>query len=102
MEAPWLAYYEPDVPRTIDYPKMPLHQMLEDSARKYPDHTAASLILRYVGPLRLGGTMTYRQLMDNVNRFAAALHALGVRKGDRVALMLPNLPQFRHRLLRCT
>jgi len=94
MEAPWLAYYEPEVPRTIDYPKMPLHQMLEDSARKYPDHTAARLILRYMGPLRLGGTMTYRQLMDNVNRFAAALHALGVRKGGRVAIMLPNLPQF--------
>jgi len=94
MEAPWLAYYEAEVPRTINYPKMPLHQMLEDSARKYPDHTAARLILRYMGPLRLGGTMTYRQLMDNVNRFAAALHALGVRKGDRVAIMLPNLPQF--------
>ena len=94
MEAPWLAYYEPEVPRTIDYPKMPLHQMLEDSARKYPDHTAARLILRYMGPLRLGGTMTYRQLIDNVNRFAAALHALGVHKGDRVAIMLPNLPQF--------
>ena len=38
--------------------------------------------------------MTYRQLLEDVNRFAAALHALGVRKGDRVALMLPNLPQF--------
>ena len=38
--------------------------------------------------------MTYRQLMNEVDRFAAALAALGVRKGDRVALMLPNLPQF--------
>ena len=93
MEKPWLAFYEPQVPHTIDYPKMPLHQMLEDSARKYPNLTATTLILRYMGPLRLGGGMTYRQLMDNVNRFAAALHALGVRKGDRVALMLPNLPQ---------
>ena len=94
MEKPWLAFYEPEVPRTIDYPKMPLHQMLEDSVRKYPNLTATTLILRYLGPLRLGGSMTYRQLMDNVNRFAAALHALGVRKGDRVAVMLPNLPQF--------
>jgi len=94
MEKPWLAFYEPEVPHTIDYPTMPLHQMLEDSARKYPDHIAAKLILRYLGPLRMGGTMTYRQLLDNVNRFAAALHAFGVRKGDRVAIMLPNLPQF--------
>jgi long-chain acyl-CoA synthetase len=68
--------------------------MLEDSTRKYPNNTALRLVLRYMGPLRLGGTMTYQQLLDNVNRFAAALHALGVRKGDRVALMLPNLPQF--------
>ena len=38
--------------------------------------------------------MATRQLMDQVNRFAAGLAALGVKKGDRVALMLPNLPQF--------
>ena len=81
-------------PHTIDYPKIPLHQTLEDSARKYPDQTAINLVLRYLGPLTLGATLTYRQLMDQVNRFAAALPALGVKKGDRVALMLPNLPQF--------
>lgn len=94
MEKPWLAHYEKDVPHSIDYPHIPLHQMLEDSARKYPDQPAAKLILRYLGPITLGAKLTYRQLMDQVNRFAAALAALGVRKGDRVALMLPNLPQF--------
>lgn len=94
MEKPWLAHYEKEVPHTIDYPRIPLHQFLEDSARKYPDRPAAKLILRYIGPLALGASLTYRQLMDQVNRFAAALAALGVRKGDRVALMLPNLPQF--------
>ena len=94
MEKPWLAHYEKDVPHTIDYPKIPLHQTLEDSARKYPDQTAIKLVLRYMGPLTMGATLTYRQLLDQVNRFAAALAALGVKKGDRVALMLPNLPQF--------
>ena len=94
MEKPWLAHYEKDVPHTIDYPPIPLHQMLEDSARKYPDRPAAKLILRYLGPITLGATLNYRQLQDQVNRFAAALAALGVHKGDRVALMLPNLPQF--------
>ena len=93
MEKPWLAFYEPEVPRSIDYPAEPLYQMLEDSARKYPNQTAVKLVLRYLGPVRLGGTMTYRQLLNHVDRFAAALHALGVRKGDRIALMLPNLPQ---------
>jgi long-chain acyl-CoA synthetase len=94
MEKPWQAFYEPTVPRTITYPHIPLHQMLEDSARKYPDQLAIKLVLRYLGPLTLGANLTYRQLLGQVDRFAAALHALGVRKGDRVALMLPNLPQM--------
>jgi len=51
-------------------------------------------VLRYAGPVALTGSLNYSQLTDQVTRFAAALHALGVRKGDRVALMLPNVPQF--------
>ena len=94
MEKPWLAHYEKEVPHTIDYPKIPLHRTLEDSAAKYPDQTAIKLVLRYMGPLTMGATLSYRQLLDQVNRFAAGLAALGVKKGDRVALMLPNLPQF--------
>jgi long-chain acyl-CoA synthetase len=94
MEKPWLAFYEQEVPHSIDYPSIPLHQMLEDSARTYPDHTALKFVLRYLGPVTLGATLSYRQLLDQVNRFAAALYALGVRKGDRVALMLPNLPHL--------
>lgn len=94
MEKPWLAHYEDEVPHTLAYPEMPLAQMLEDSARRYPDQIATKLILRYLGPITLGCTLTYRQLLDQVNRFAAALAALGVKPGDRVALMLPNLPQY--------
>ena len=91
---PWLAHYDPDVPASLDYPRMPLFQLLADSARKYANHVAIKLVLRYFGSFALGGALTYAQLLDQVNRFAAALHALGVRKGDRVAVMLPNLPQF--------
>jgi long-chain acyl-CoA synthetase len=94
MEKTWLANYEKEVPHSIDYPRMPLYQMLEDSAAKHPDQVAIHLVLRYLGPLTLGARLTYRQLAGEVNRFAAALTALGVRKGDRVAVMLPNLPQF--------
>jgi long-chain acyl-CoA synthetase len=94
MEKPWLARYDDDVPESIDYPRMPLHRTLEDSARKYPGQTALNLVLRHIGPLSIGARLSYAQTMDQVNRFASALAALGVRKGDRVALMLPNLPQF--------
>ena len=44
--------------------------------------------------LTLGGELTYAQLLTEVNRFAAALHSLGVRRGDRAPIMVPNLPQF--------
>jgi long-chain acyl-CoA synthetase len=44
--------------------------------------------------MSIGARLSYRQLMDQVNRFASALAALGVRQGDRVALLLPNVPQF--------
>ncbi len=94
MEKPWLAHYEAGVPAHIDYPAISLHQVLEDSAGKYPDGLAIKLVLRYAGPFTVGVRLSYQQLSDQVNRFAAALAALGVRKGDRVALMLPNLPQF--------
>ena len=94
MEKPWLACYDMGVPNTIAYPHATLSMMFETMSRKYPSRAAAKLVLRYLGPLALGGTLTYAQLHTEVDRFASALHGLGVRKGDRVALMLPNLPQF--------
>jgi long-chain acyl-CoA synthetase len=94
MDKPWFAHYEQQVPHTLTYPQITLQQMLEDSARKFPDNSAVHLVLRYVGPNSIGGRLTYRQLDAESDRFAAALCALGVQKGDRVALMLPNVPQF--------
>ena len=94
MEKPWLAHYEDVVPHTLTYPEISLHQMLDDTTRQFADRPAIHLVLRYLGPLTLGARLTYGQLSAEVDRFASALHALGVRKGERVALMLPNLPQF--------
>jgi long-chain acyl-CoA synthetase len=94
MDKPWLAHYEAAVPSTIDYAQISLGDTLDDTVLKYPDNPATKLILRYMGPASVGGTLTYRQLAQEVDRFAAALSSLGVKKGDRVALMLPNLPQF--------
>ena len=95
MDKPWLAHYEKGVPATLPYPRIPLFQTLTDSARRYPDQPAVSMILRYLpGGLKIAAHLTYRQLEALTDRFAAALYALGVRKGDRVAVMLPNTPQF--------
>jgi long-chain acyl-CoA synthetase len=83
---PWLSHYDDDVRRSLEpYPADTLLDYLERLAR---DHgTRAALLFK-------GATVSYRQLEDESNAFAAALFALGVRKGDRVALLLPNCPQF--------
>jgi long-chain acyl-CoA synthetase len=85
MEKPWLKFYEAGVPATIDYPNTVMPQVLADTARKYPDHPAT---------IFKGAKLTYRELNESVDKFAAALQQLGVKKGDRVAIHLPNCPQF--------
>jgi long-chain acyl-CoA synthetase len=94
MEKPWLRHYEAGVPATLTYPDAPLHRLLEETARKHPDLPAVKLALRAGEAGSPRGGLTYAALLEQVDRFAAALGALGVRPGDRVALMLPNLPQF--------
>ncbi|MDT4918444.1 MAG: long-chain acyl-CoA synthetase, partial [Pseudonocardiales bacterium] len=81
---PWLRWYATGVPDQLQIPDAPLPRLLEDAARDFPRRTALAF---------LGRTVTYRELADAVDRFAGALHGLGVRKGDRVALILPNCPQ---------
>ncbi len=93
MEKPWLAHYEDGVPAHLEYPAIPLYQMLEDSARRYPNQTAIKMVLRYLpGGLIIGAELTYAEVLDKVNRLATALYELGVRQGDRVAIQLPNSP----------
>jgi long-chain acyl-CoA synthetase len=93
MEKPWLKHYDEGVPATIEYPPIPLDQFLTDAAAKHPDHTA-TIFGAAVGSRVLDASLTYGQLDDAVNRFAAGLQRMGVEKGDRVAIMLPNCPQF--------
>ncbi len=82
---PWLSHYPAEVPATYEYPKQNLA------------HFFGAKRIRLSGSGRpaffLGKKMTYRQLLDAAYRFAGALSGLGVRKGDRVAVMLPNCPQ---------
>jgi long-chain acyl-CoA synthetase len=96
MEKPWLKDYDSGVPATIDYPQVPLHQFLLDTAAKYPNKTALIYgnVVEPLGNALMDTTMTYGQLLEKTQRFAAALQGLGIQKGDRVAIHLPNCPQF--------
>jgi len=83
---PWLDHYDPPVPKSIaPYPNQPAFAFLEEAARKYPDH--ACTIFK-------GRVVTYREMNDWTDRMAAALASLGVKKGDRVGIFIPNTPQF--------
>jgi len=93
MERPWLKHYDEGVPPTLDYPPIPLDQFLTDAATKHPEHTA-TIFGAMVGSRLMDARLTYRQLNQAVDHFAAGLQQMGVGKGDRVAIMLPNCPQF--------
>ncbi len=85
MERPWLKFYDKEVPHHIDYPRIPLYRLLDDTAARMPDAPCTCFF---------GRRQTYRRIKEASDRFAAGLRRLGVQKGDRVALLLPNLPQF--------
>ena len=85
QDRPWLTSYESHVPPSLDYPNTTLPAALEATARGAPE--VAAILFK-------GKRINYRQHNQNVDRFAAALQKLGVRKGDRVAVHLPNCPQF--------
>jgi long-chain acyl-CoA synthetase len=85
IEKPWLMYYESFVPQHIDYPEKTLPTILEDMADIYPDQPI--IIFK-------DHAIHYREFNTTVNRFASALQELGVMQGDRVAIHLPNCPQF--------
>jgi long-chain acyl-CoA synthetase len=89
MDRIWLKSYEAGVPTTLSYPKVPVHHFLEENARRFPEH--AAVLLAWT---KFTSTLTYRQVDQLANRFANALIWLGVRPGDRVAIQLPNFPQW--------
>jgi len=84
-ERPWLVHYQDGVPYTVGVPRIPLQQLLRSAVRRFPNRAA----VRFEG-----GTLTYRQLNGEVNRVANALLGLGIGKGARVALLMPNMPQM--------
>ena len=85
MAKAWLRHWPEGVPQNLTYPEIPLSEVLTLTAKKYPNNTAI---------IFFGKKLAYHELDDLSSRFASALVSLGVKKGDRVALFLPNVPQF--------
>ncbi len=85
MERPWFSHWPAGVPRTIEYPRVPVERLLRQAADSNPDSVATVFY---------GTRLTYRELDDLADRFAAHLRARGVQRGDRVGLMVPNCPAY--------
>ncbi|MFX0168411.1 MAG: long-chain fatty acid--CoA ligase [Candidatus Hodarchaeota archaeon] len=85
MDKPWLKFYEPGVPENVEIPEIPLFSLLENAAKDFPDNTAC---------IFLGQEKTYKQINEEADKLANALHKLGVKQGDVVGIMLGNMPQF--------
>ncbi|MGB3911013.1 MAG: AMP-binding protein, partial [Pseudolysinimonas sp.] len=81
---PWLDSYAPGVPHEIDLPTNSLADLIAESVRTYPQNVAIEFF---------GRETTYAELGDQIERAAEGLRRRGVKKGDTVALVLPNCPQ---------
>lgn len=85
MEKVWFDHYEPGVPHSLDYPQLSLDQLFHQSALTHQQKPAVNF---------MGHELTYGELASQVNGFASALSDMGINKGDRVAVHLPNCTQF--------
>jgi len=82
QDKPWLKFYEKGVPETISYEEICMPDILDRTAKEFADNTA--LIFQ-------GYKLTYRQFKEMVDRFATCLADFGIKQGDAVAILLPNL-----------
>ncbi len=82
---PWMRHYEQGVPAQLNIPDHPLTWLLDQTVSRYPGHTAF---------IYYGTKLTYAHFSSLANRFAIGLQRLGIKKGDRVAIALPNIPQY--------
>ena len=85
MEFPWYKHYPKHVPKSLEYPERNLFENLKISAKKFPENYAV---------VYKDFPYTYEKLLELSNKFANFLLSFGIKKGDRVALYLPNIPQF--------
>jgi len=85
LEKPWLKFYPQGVPHTVEVPERPLSDVFDEIAKKYADRAA---VVFY------GNKISFKNLKDDIDRFATALSSFGMAKGDKLALYLVNSPQY--------
>src|SRR5690606_27790418 len=93
-DRPWVKNYDPGIPHTLEYPPVPLHQFLSQAASKNPDNVALITNIKLPVFGRVGSEMTYAELDQQSDALAAALVEMGLQKGDRVAIVMPNVAAF--------
>jgi long-chain acyl-CoA synthetase len=81
----WLDAYPCDVPSSLPYPSIPVSAILETAARRFPERAGCTLY---------GKSLTYSQLSEQAHRLARSLADLGAGPGRRVAMLLPNIPEY--------
>lgn len=93
-ERPWTKLYHKNTPKTLNYPKIGLHDFLRQTAKRIPNNPAliTSAHLPIFG--RVAQTLTFAQLDQQSDALAAALVEMGLKKGDRVVLLMPNCAAF--------
>jgi long-chain acyl-CoA synthetase len=84
-QKPWLKHYDFWVPREINFARQPVHQILNLAALQFTDRPATAF---------LDAKLTFGEVKSQADRLATALSRLGIGKGDRVGIMLPNCPQY--------
>ncbi|MEM4541522.1 MAG: long-chain fatty acid--CoA ligase [Archaeoglobaceae archaeon] len=82
---PWLKAYDSGVKPHIDYPVIPLYKLYENNAKKFPDKVAFDFY---------GTKITFKQLDEASKKIVSFLYDMGVEKGDRVVVGLPNTPHY--------
>jgi len=82
-ERPWKKFYEKGTPPNLVYPEKTMYQMVEESARRYPDYIAYEF---------MGTKVTYKKLIEQIDICSKALLEIGVQQGDKVTVCLPNVP----------
>ncbi|MFJ7467720.1 long-chain-fatty-acid--CoA ligase [Peribacillus frigoritolerans] len=81
---PWQAIYPEQIPAVLSYEDKPLYSFLKESAEEFPDKVSIHF---------QGKELTFREVHESALKFAAYLKSIGLQKGERVAVMLPNCPQ---------